>query len=142
MVTLSEAHSIGRSHCSSFSKRLYNFNKTNPQDISMNPIFARDLKAKCPQNVWNGNGPIVPLDVATPYRLDNQYYKNLKNHYGLLNSDQSLLSSPSTVGIVKNNARQGETWAYKFGAAMVKMGYVEVLTGSQGEIRKNCRFVN
>nr|POF02308.1 peroxidase 5 [Quercus suber] len=142
MVTLSGAHSIGRSHCSSFSKRLYNFNETNPQDPSMNPIFARDLKTKCPQNVGNGNGPTVPLDVVTPYRLDNQYYKNLKNHYGLLNSDQSLLSSPSTVGIVKNNARQGETWAYKFGAAMLKMGYVEVLTGSQGEIRKNCRFVN
>ncbi|KAK4595306.1 hypothetical protein RGQ29_013663 [Quercus rubra] len=142
MVTLSGAHSIGRSHCSSFSKRLYNFSETNPQDPSMNPIFARDLKTKCPQNVGNGNGPTVPLDVVTPYRLDNQYYKNLKNHYGLLNSDQSLLSSPSTVGIVKNNARHGETWAYKFGAAMVKMGYVEVLTGSQGEIRKNCRFVN
>ncbi|KAK7852420.1 peroxidase 5, partial [Quercus suber] len=103
-----------------------------------NPV-ERDSPTKCPQNVGNGNGPTVPLDVVTPYRLDNQYYKNLKNHYGLLNSDQSLLSSPSTVGIVKNNARQGETWAYKFGAAMLKMGYVEVLTGSQGEIRKNCR---
>ncbi|KAK7859069.1 peroxidase 5, partial [Quercus suber] len=96
-----------------------------------NPV-ERDSPTKCPQNVGNGNGPTVPLDVVTPYRLDNQYYKNLKNHYGLLNSDQSLLSSPSTVGIVKNNARQGETWAYKFGAAMLKMGYVEVLTGSQG----------
>uniref|UniRef100_A0A7N2L5L3 Peroxidase n=1 Tax=Quercus lobata TaxID=97700 RepID=A0A7N2L5L3_QUELO len=159
MVTLSGAHSIGRSHCSSFSKRLYNFSETNPQDPSMNPIFTRDLKIKCPQNVGNGNGPTVPLDVVTPYRLDNQYYKNLKNHYGLLNSDQSLLSSlstgwhlwifdqsllsnPSTVGIVRNNARQGETWAYKFAAAMVKMGYVDVHTGSQDEIRKNCRFVN
>ena len=71
MVTISGAHSIGRSHCSSFSKRLYNFSETNPQDISMNPIFARDLKTKCPQNVGNGNSPTVPLDVATPYRLDN-----------------------------------------------------------------------
>nr|POE60133.1 peroxidase 5 [Quercus suber] len=141
MVTLSGAHSIGRSHCSSFSKRLYTFNKTNPQDPSMDPIFARDLKTKCPQNAGNDD-PTVPLDVLTPYRLDNKYYKNLKNHHGLLTSDQSLLSSTSTVEIVKNNARHGQAWAYKFGAAMVKMGYIDVLTGSQGEIRKNCRFVN
>ncbi|KAK4595305.1 hypothetical protein RGQ29_013662 [Quercus rubra] len=142
MVTLSGAHSIGRSNCSSFSNRLYNFSKTNPQDPSMDPIFARDLKTKCPKNANNGNGPTVPLDVLTPYRLDNKYYKNLKNHRGLLTSDQSLLSSPSTVGIVRSNARHGQAWAYKFAAAMVKMGYIEVLTGSQGEIRKNCRFVN
>ncbi|KAM4107977.1 hypothetical protein ACB094_03G009400 [Castanea mollissima] len=141
MVTLSGAHSIGRSHCSSFSKRLYNFSDTNPQDPSMDPIFARDLKIKCPQNASNVD-PTVPLDVLTPNRLDNKYYINLKNRHGLLTSDQSLLSSPSTVGIVNNNARQGETWAYKFVAAMVKMGYVDVLTGSQGEIRKDCRFVN
>ncbi|XP_065617804.1 peroxidase 5-like [Quercus suber] len=141
MVTLSGAHSIGRSHCSSFSKRLYNFSETNPQDPSMDPIFARDLKTKCPQNAGNVD-PTVPLDVLTPNRLENKYYINLKNHHGLLTSDQSLLSSPSTVGIVKNNARQGEIWAYKFAAAMVKMGYIDVLTGSQGEIRKNCRFVN
>ena len=141
MVTLSGAHSIGRSHCSSFSKRLYNFSKKYLQDPSMDPIFARDLKTKCPQNANNGN-PTVPLDVITPYRLANKYYKNLKNHHGLLTSDQSLLSSPSTVGIVRSNARHGQAWAYKFAAAMVKMGYIEVLTGSQGEIRKNCRFVN
>ncbi|KAM4118808.1 hypothetical protein ACJW30_03G010300 [Castanea mollissima] len=142
MVTLSGAHSIGRSHCSSFSERLYNFNETNLQDPSMDRIFARDLKTKCPKNANNGIDPTVPLDVHTPYRLDNKYYKNLKNHHGLLTSDQSLLSSTSTVEIVRNNARHGQAWAYKFGAAMIKMGYIDVLTGSQGEIRKNCRFVN
>ncbi|KAM4107972.1 hypothetical protein ACB094_03G008900 [Castanea mollissima] len=124
------------------SQRLYNFNKTNLPDRSMDPIFARDLKTKCPKNANNGIDPTVPLDVLTPYRLDNKYYKNLKNHHGLLSSDQSLLSSTSTVEIVRNNARHGQAWAYKFGAAMIKMGYIDVLTGSQGEIRKNCRFVN
>ncbi|KAK9988180.1 hypothetical protein SO802_028419 [Lithocarpus litseifolius] len=83
----------------------------------VNVIFARDLKNKCPQNTGNDD-PTVPLDVLTPYRLDNKYYINLKNHHGLLTSDQSLLSRPSTVGIVRNNARQGEAWAYKFVAAM------------------------
>lgn len=144
MVTLSGAHSIGVSHCSSFSTRLYSFNTTHPQDPSMDPIFARNLKTKCPppQTTGNGRDPTVPLDVLTPNRLDNKYYTDLKNRRGLLTSDQTLLRSPSTAGIVRNNARHGAAWANKFSAAMVKMGSIEVLTGSQGEIRKNCRLVN
>uniref|UniRef100_A0A2N9EWT8 Peroxidase n=1 Tax=Fagus sylvatica TaxID=28930 RepID=A0A2N9EWT8_FAGSY len=143
MVTLSGAHSIGISHCTSFLKRLYNFSETQLQDPSMDPIFARDLKTKCPQTATRIlNDPTVPLDVVTPNRLDINYYNNLKKHHGLLTSDQTLLSSPSTAEIVRNNARDGAAWAKKFAAAMVKMGYIEVLTGSQGEIRKDCRVVN
>lgn len=144
MVTLSGAHSIGVAHCSSFSTRLYSFNATHLQDPSMDPIFARSLKAKCPPPSDSGNGrdPTVPLDVLSPNKLDNKYYKDLKNHHGLLTSDQTLLSSPLTAGIVRNNARNDAAWANKFAAAMVKMGSIDILTGSQGEVRKNCRVVN
>jgi peroxidase len=144
MVTLSGAHSIGVSHCSSFSTRLYTFNATHPQDPSMDPNFAKELKSKCPPPPSSGNGPdpTVPLDVLTPNKLDNKYYKDLKNHHGLLTSDQTLLSSSATAGIVRNNARNDAAWANKFAAAMVKMGSIDVLTGKQGEVRKNCRVVN
>jgi peroxidase len=115
MVTLSGAHSIGVSHCSSFSNRLYSFNVTHPQDPLMDPKFSKELKAKCPPPSSFGNGldPIVPLDVLTPNKLDNKYYKDLKNHHGLLTSDQTLLSSRATAGIVRNNARNDATWANK-----------------------------
>lgn len=140
MVTLSGAHSIGVSHCSSFSDRLFNSSNKLP----INPTFARGLKKKCPppSSSDNGNDPTVVLDVLTPNRLDNKYYTALKNHRGVLTSDQTLFSSPSTAGMVRYNARHGAAWAYKFAAAMQKMGFIEVLTGSQGEIRKNCRVVN
>ncbi|KAK1278098.1 Peroxidase 5 [Acorus gramineus] len=105
MVTLSGAHSIGVSHCSSFNTRLYR-------------------------------------DFSTPNRLDNEYYKNLKRNRGLLTSDQTLMSDRSTASMVNNNARHGSYWAAKFGEAMVRMGSIEVLTGSQGEIRKRCGVVN
>lgn len=144
MVTLSGAHSVGVSHCSSFSDRLYSFNSTNRQDPSLNPNFARELRKSCPRpDGGPGNDdPVLPLDFATPNRLDNRYYLNLKSGRGLLTSDQTLLSSSRTGWMVRRNAKNGALWGSKFANAMVKMGYIDVLTGNQGEIRKNCRFVN
>ncbi|XP_062083478.1 peroxidase 5-like [Humulus lupulus] len=142
MVTLSGAHSVGLSHCSSFSTRLYSFNATHPQDPSMDPDFARELKKKCPDSTRGNDAPLVPLDGLTPNRLDNKYYVGLKNGRGVLSSDQSLMSSSLTAKMVRNKARRGEAWGKKFAEAMVKMGSIDVLTGSSGEIRKNCRFVN
>ncbi|WOH01503.1 hypothetical protein DCAR_0520887 [Daucus carota subsp. sativus] len=140
MVTLSGAHSIGVSHCSSFSNRLYNFNATHPQDPSMDPKYAALLKNKCPQT--SSQDPTVSLDSLTPGRLDNQYYVGLRNRRGLLTSDQTLLTSPLTSRNAWNNARFGSNWDAKFAAAMVRMGSIEVLTGTQGEIRKICSAVN
>ncbi|XVF31516.1 hypothetical protein REPUB_Repub16aG0152700 [Reevesia pubescens] len=141
MVTLSGAHSIGVSHCSSFSDRLYSFNKTHLQDPSLDPEFARQMRKRCPRP-GSSSDPTVPLDVLTPHRLDNKYYTVLKNHHGLLTSDQTLLSNRATAKIVRENARHDKAWARKFASAMIKMGYIEVLTGTKGEIRKNCRVVN
>lgn len=141
MVTLSGAHSIGVSHCSSFSNRLYSFSDTISQDPSMDPSFAESLKTKCPPPPSNTN-PIVLLDVATPNRLDNLYYEGLINHRGLLTSDQTLLSSQSTQESVLSNANYGSNWATKFAQAMVHMGSIDVLSGYDGEIRKHCSFVN
>lgn len=141
MVTLSGAHSIGVSHCSSFSNRLYSFNQTHLQDPSLDPEFARQMRKRC-LRPGSSHDPTVPLDVLTPHKLDNKYYTVLKNHRGLLTSDQTLLSSRATAKIVRANARHGNAWDRKFAAAMIKMGYIEVLTGSKGEIRNNCRVVN
>lgn len=144
MVTLSGAHSIGRSHCSSFLDRLYSFNSTHPQDPTMDVRLVKQLMNRCPRPNSNSGSidPIVPIDVVTPNRLDNMYYVNLKNNRGLLTSDQTLWNSPSTARMVRSNAIHGANWDRKFAAAMVKMGTIEVMTGMQGEIRKNCRIVN
>lgn len=139
MVTLSGAHSIGVSHCSSFSDRLYKFNATHSQDPSMDLKYASFLKRKCPKS--NAQDPIVNLD-STPRHLDNQYYKDLKYKRGLLTSDQTLLTSHLTSKNAWYNAKFGSTWRVKFAAAMVRMGSIEVLTGTQGEIRKICSAVN
>ncbi|KAF7846664.1 hypothetical protein BT93_L3931 [Corymbia citriodora subsp. variegata] len=140
MVTLSGAHSVGDSHCSQFTKRLYSFNATCSQDPSLDPGYARLLKTECPRN--GPADPTVPFDPVTPKVLDNAYYHNLKSDRGLLYSDQVLWDAPSTRGFVKDNANHPSAWARRFAAAMVHMGSVEVLTGARGEIRRSCRVVN
>lgn len=147
MVTLSGAHSIGAARCLTFSKRLYSFNATHNEDPSMDPKYAAYLKTKCPPPSSHEGGQNAQLleaalDFATPNRLDNQYYIGLRNHRGLLSSDQVLLSSPSTSKIVLSYAKYGSKWASNFGKAMVKMGSIGILTGSQGEIRRHCSVVN
>ncbi|XWS58054.1 hypothetical protein CRYUN_Cryun08bG0002200 [Craigia yunnanensis] len=78
------AHSIGVSHRSSFSDRLY-FNETYLQDPSLDPEFARQIRKRCPRP-GSSRDPTVLLDVHTPHRLDNKYYTVFKNHNGLLTS--------------------------------------------------------
>ncbi|XP_062189887.1 peroxidase 2-like [Phragmites australis] len=137
LVVLSGSHTIGRSHCSSFSDRI----STPPSDI--NRGLATVLKKQCPANPTFNNDPTVVQDIVTPNKLDNQYYKNVLKHKVLFNSDASLLRSRQTARKVVENAFIRGRWERKFAKAMVKMSLIEVKTAANGEIRtKSCRVVN
>ncbi|PUZ40962.1 hypothetical protein GQ55_9G464800 [Panicum hallii var. hallii] len=136
MVVLSGAHTVGRAHCSSFvPDRL-----AAPSDIDAG--FASVLRRRCPADPAPGNDPTVNQDLATPNAFDNQYYKDVLAHKVLFTSDAALLTAPETAKMVRDNAYIPGWWEDKFKAAFVKMSRVEVKTGKQGEIRKNCRVVN
>ncbi|KAM3681797.1 hypothetical protein ACJW31_12G025900 [Castanea mollissima] len=141
MVTLSGAHTIGRSHCTSFSNRLYNFNGTTNQDPSLDAIYASQLKQQCPQGNTNPN-LVVPMDPSSPAITDAGYYTNILANRGLFTSDQTLMTNVATANQVSQNARSTMLWRSKFAAAMVKMGQLDVLMGNGGEIRSNCRVIN
>ncbi|OVA19922.1 Plant peroxidase [Macleaya cordata] len=141
MVTLSGAHTIGRSHCTSFSKRLYSFNATTSQDPSLDPNYATDLKRNCPQGS-NDPNLVVPMNPDSPTTLDVGYYSDVLGNRGLFTSDQTLMTNPATANQVKQNADIPGLWQRKFVAAMLKMGQVGVLTGNAGEIRLKCRVPN
>ncbi|XP_040378405.1 peroxidase 2-like [Oryza brachyantha] len=136
MVVLSGAHTVGRSHCSSFvPDRL-----AAPSDID--PSFAFTLRGQCPASPSPGNDPTVVQDAVTPNTLDSQYYKNVLAHRALFTSDASLLASPATAKMVVDNANIPGWWEDRFKEAMVKLAAVEVKTGGNGEVRRNCRAVN
>lgn len=141
MDNFTGGHTIGRSHCTSFSSRLYNFNGTLNQDPSLDPSYAAQLKQQCPQGTANPN-LVVQMNPSSPTITDSGYYVDILANRGLFSSDQTLLSNTATANQVNQNARNPTLWRSKFAAAMVKMGQLGVLTGSAGEIRGNCRLIN
>ncbi|KAJ3682889.1 hypothetical protein LUZ60_013116 [Juncus effusus] len=135
MVVLSGAHTLGQARCTSFRSRIYT-------DSDIYASYATQLQSNCPSVSGSGDGNLSPLDVQTPTTFDNNYYKNLLNFEGLLHSDQQLYNNGSTDSLVTTYSNDGATFNSDFANAMIKMGDISPLTGSQGEIRKNCRVIN
>ncbi|KAL6312497.1 hypothetical protein AAG906_032882 [Vitis piasezkii] len=95
LVVLSGGHTLGTSHCSSFSSRLYNFSGKGDTDPDLDPNYIAKLKT-------NANKAYVKLQATT----------------------------------------HGSTFFKDFGVSMINMGRIGVLTGTSGEIRKECALVN
>ncbi|CAN6362837.1 unnamed protein product [Urochloa humidicola] len=136
LVVLSGAHSVGRSHCSSFVLERI----TSGSD--MDATLVSQLKQQCPERPGVGNDPVVAEDAVTPNVLDNQYYKNLLDRKVLFTSDAALMSSSQTAKMVSDFAKPDGAWEKKFAAAMVKLASIGVKSGRDGDVRKNCRVVN
>jgi len=142
---LTGAHTFGRSRCQFFTNRLYNLSdcSTNPPpDDTLNSTYLATLRDLCP---CNGNGSVLAdLDPTTPDGFDSNYFSNLLVGQGLLRSDQLLFSTPGadTVDIVNNFSANQTAFFESFVVSMTRMGNLSLLTGTQGEIRLNCRVVN
>lgn len=134
MVALSGSHSIGQAQCFTFRGRIY----SNGSDIDAG--FASTRKRGCPANT--DDSKLAPLDLVTPNQLDNNYFKNLLQKKGLLQSDQVLFSGGSTDSVVSEYSKNPSKFMNDFASAMVKMGDIEPLTGSAGQIRRICSAVN
>ncbi|KAL9247655.1 hypothetical protein vseg_021066 [Gypsophila vaccaria] len=139
LVVLSGAHSLGRSQCTSFTDRIYNFSQTHRADPVMDPDFLDGLRDICPNT---DNNITVPMDFASPNRLDNAYYRDIRQRHVLFTSDQTLMDSKNTKDMVNHYAAHGGAWKKHFAKSMVRMGSIEVMHGDEGQIRSNCRLVN
>lgn len=142
LVLLSGAHTIGVAHCSSFSKRLYNFTGKGDEDPSLDSEYASNLKQNKCKSI-NDNTTIVEMDPGSFRTFDLGYYKLLLKRRGLFQSDAALTTNNSTkssvIALVDSPL---STFLGEFALAMEKMGRIDVKTGSSGEIRKHCAVVN
>ncbi|XWS56182.1 hypothetical protein CRYUN_Cryun09bG0064400 [Craigia yunnanensis] len=142
LVALSGAHTFGRAQCRLFSNRLYNFSGTGNPDPTLNSSYLTTLRQICPQSGSGFN--VANLDLTTPNTFDSNYFTNLQNSKGLLQSDQELFSTTGapTISIVNTFSNNQIAFFQSFAQSMINMGNISPLTGSNGEIRSDCRKVN
>lgn len=134
LVALSGGHTFGVGHCTAFVDRLY-----PTQDPSLASRFAEELYLTCSTLATVNT---TDLDIRTPNLFDNMHYVDLQNGEGLLTSDQDLYNDSRTRHIVNDFARSQSSFFQQFALSMLKMVQLDVLTGSQGEIRRNCAVRN
>nr|XP_043626048.1 peroxidase 24-like [Erigeron canadensis] len=139
LVTLSGAHTIGNSRCVLVARRLYNFTGVGDADPSLDAAYAQQLRKICP----NPQNPatILEMDPKSSLSFDSNYYRSVNQHKGLFVSDATLLTNQRSV-LLSKVMEKPEVFFAQFAESMVRMGAIELLTGRQGEVRKNCRVVN
>ncbi|WCJ32421.1 Peroxidase superfamily protein [Euphorbia peplus] len=144
VVSLSGGHTIGQAKCGTFNNRLFDFNTTGVPDPTVESTLLSNLQSFCPSN--GDTTRTTALDQNSTDLFDNHYFDNLLNNKGLLGSDQILFSSPeaisTTKSIVESYSSNSKLFFDDFANSMIKMGNISPLTGSNGQIRRNCRLVN
>ncbi|CAN6234538.1 unnamed protein product [Urochloa humidicola] len=129
----SRAHTVGTARCVSFRTRVY-------CDDNVSASFASQQRQICPAS--GGDDAAAELDATTPDVFDNGYYRSLAAGAGLLHSDQELFNNGPLDPLVRIYSANGDAFFADFAASMVRLGNVSPLTGTDGEIRLNCKTVN
>ncbi|MCO5594406.1 hypothetical protein L7F22_048436 [Adiantum nelumboides] len=137
-VALIGAHTVGRTHCKTLVKRLYP--KVDP---TLNYAYSYYLKKRCPTPNPSPSAVLYSRnDPITPMKFDNNYFKNVMQMKGLLKLDNALYLDPRTKPYVVKMAQDNNYFYAQFVEGMSILTEYKVLTGLQGEIRKQCRWVN
>jgi peroxidase len=140
VVPLSGGHTIGRARCTTFNNRLFDFNNSGSPDSTIEPTFLSDLQTLCPAT--GDNNTLASFDRKSKDWFDNNYFKELQNNSGLLQSDQELYADARTKSAVDTYINSQITFFQDFVTSMIRMGNISPLTGTDGQIRTNCRVVN
>lgn len=137
----SGAHTIGISHCSSFTRRLYNFTGVGDQDPALDSEYAANLKSRKCKSINSTNK--VEMDPGSFRTFDLSYYKLVLKRRGLFVSDAALTTDSRTKSVITQLVQgSSEFFFQEFAKSMEKMGRIGVKTGSTGQIRKHCAIVN
>lgn len=133
---------MGQAHCSSFYDRLYNFKGTGKPDPSMKRSMLVSLRSQCPKNNKNDSSVYFTSEYGSNYTFSNNFYQKIVAHESLLRVDQQLSYGSDTGELVNEYANSFEQFRRGFALSISRMGGLKVLTGKNGEIRKDCKFTN
>lgn len=136
-VALSGAHTLGRGACGATRRRFTNFNNTGAPDPAIPASLLAQMVGNCSDPAFR-----MDLDRSTPALFDNKYFVNLVAGFGVFQSDQYLFLDPRTAPIVKKFALSQAAFFAQFKSSITKISNFGVLTGTQGEVRRNCALVN
>ncbi|XP_057537910.1 peroxidase 42-like [Amaranthus tricolor] len=138
VVALLGAHSVGRTHCVKLVHRLY------PEvDPNLNPDHVPHMLKKCYDPIPDPKAvQYVRNDRGTPMIFDNNYYRNILDSKGLLIVDHQLATDKRTRPYVVKMAKNQDYFFKEFSRALTILSENNPLTGSQGEIRRQCNAVN
>jgi peroxidase len=124
------------------ANRLYGYTSaTNGTYPPLDVAYAANLRQrKCRMRGRDTAVEMVPDSFLT---FDLGYYHAVLKHRALLQSDAALVSYTAAradiAGVVSSPP---EVFFQVFGRSMMRLGAVQVMTGSEGEIRKSCSVVN
>ncbi|GJS18617.1 peroxidase 17 [Tanacetum coccineum] len=117
--------------------KLYNQTDDGRPDPSIEPRYRQKLDKLCP---LGGDEEVIGDLDFTPRVFDNQYFKDLVNGRGFLNSDETLYTFWQTRGYVQRYSDNQSAFFKDFVEGMIKMG--DLQSGRPGEVRSHCRVVN
>ncbi|KAK8488922.1 hypothetical protein V6N13_099860 [Hibiscus sabdariffa] len=142
LVLLSGAHTIGLSHCPAVSPRLYNSTGPGGVDPTMDSEYAENLKAnKC--RTPNDNTTKLEMDPGSRKTFDLSYYTLLLKRRGLFQSDNALTTDTTSLALIRQLLSSPPQFFFdQFAKSMEKLGRINVMTGAEGEVRKQCALVN
>ncbi|EFJ33714.1 hypothetical protein SELMODRAFT_167284 [Selaginella moellendorffii] len=137
-VAILGAHTVGVGHCVSVLDRLY-----PTQDPNLLPPRSAQLRAQCPPTPPQllNNNTFFANDFTNVF-FDNQYFRDILNGQGLFGIDSKIALDKRTSRIVSMFATNQAYFFAVFSSAFNKMLASNVLTGSSGEIRRDCKVVN
>ncbi|XP_062017782.1 putative Peroxidase 48 [Rosa rugosa] len=163
-VALLGGHNIGKIGCEFIMSRINNFKGTGQPDPTIPPEFLREMKLNCEDDnneststaaaasplVSRGLSERFTTDGMSYYQqlsssvssgagFDSHYYQSLLRGRGLLFADQQLMANKRTARLVAAYASDdGSAFQMDFARAMMKMSDLNVLIGSQGQVRFDC----
>lgn len=85
----------------------------------------------------------MEMDPGSHLTFDLGYYRALLKRRGLLRSDAALLTDAAARADVEGVAAGPEEVFFQlFARSMARLAALQVKTGAEGEVRRNCAVVN